>query len=289
MIKSLASILILSFSIYSEGRPLQEPNRSLQTDDAVVVVENIENEFKVKVKVRQTVVGTPATCGKGRLAQAADALFMVYVDPVTDVRTCKIFKNADACFEQEIEIGCDKYRNVAEMQLYTRDVTFATSLQVQNPRVGRCYGNTDMISKTMYKTFSFPCLLNIQGQQCQYDSDCPSDYYCSSLGCNAYAKVGEKCGYYDLRNWNVCDPKTSFCNEPMSCLGKSGGICEAYGGGCATSSDCRVDQYCNTRLSKCMPRLRKQGECCTDHILQCKQGTTCKGKTVNSTNKKMCA
>jgi len=61
MIKSLASILILSFSIYSEGRPLQEPNRSLQTDDAVVVVENIENEFKVKVKVRQTVVGSQAS------------------------------------------------------------------------------------------------------------------------------------------------------------------------------------------------------------------------------------
>jgi len=59
MIKSLALILLLSFSVYSEGRRLQEPNRSLQTDDAVEAVENIEDEFKVKVKVRQTVVGTP--------------------------------------------------------------------------------------------------------------------------------------------------------------------------------------------------------------------------------------
>lgn len=275
MISSLHFTLLCAIIGLTDAR-LFETERELEAPlEPVTFISSNETAFTVNVKLRQTLVGSPRRCFTKNTVQSADTFFVVYTDPTTRELTCEIFRDANACFEKDLVIGCDKYRNVAEIQVYTRDELFTTQDKVTNPKVDNCLGMSEEIGKTKKSLHSFECLSSGDSQDCDLDSDCPSGYHCSSFGCDAYAKVGEQCGYYDLNNWNLCDPATSYCDDPMSCIGDFRGTCVAYRNKCTTTEDCRSNFYCDTKVNRCVPRNRDAGECCTDHVLQCKPSLTC--------------
>ena len=261
----------------------KQMRRALQGDGAITVVQPGEGVHTLRVA--QTFFGNPGLCEEGSKNQAM-MFFATFLDPDTLEPTCGVFqRDAGACFEQTVVIGCDPETNTASIDLYIRDEVYSGSMVTENPMIGRCRaGQEEVIRRAIKISETFNCISPVEGgdgfpNTCsEFRDDCLEGAYCNyseELGyhCKTYVSVGTNCEGDSIDGQsNKCDPVSSFCLKPHICFDPSAtGTCSPYLGICQQDSDCGSSAYCDEVMGVCKEKL-KPGDCCTPNVDECDNG-----------------
>ena len=237
------------------------------------------------IKVSQKVLGKPGDCE----SDSADIFFATFLGPTDLQPTCGVFqRNANACFEQTVDVACDPQTNTATIDVYVRDRDFPVSETTENPKIGRCKAGPHELIRRAYKySETFDCTSGPGGVvgagTCTENSnECLPGHYCSlskALGyhCKEYASIGSNCGGEVLDGAeSQCNPDESYCLVTADCLiADTFGTCTAYSGNCsADTAACGADEYCDQSAGMCKAKLDK-GNCCDQQNDACKDGLYC--------------
>jgi hypothetical protein len=145
-------------------------DRSLQSGELPIEA-LVTEEDSVTVRLRQTLFGDASKCGEDAVDPDDIALFLfaIYKQPVDGGELdCEFFFKEDACWTEDLEIGCDPLTSLATIDLYIRDFKLSgLDDQVQNPHVMYdndpsriCIGPHATVGKTVKQTATFECALD---------------------------------------------------------------------------------------------------------------------------------
>jgi len=234
----------------------------------------------VTVRITQNLFGNFEDCYSPDPSIEAMLMFAVYTPANFKEKYCFIERDVNPCWAKNIRIACDPLTNTATIDLYVRDEIYSARAKVPNPYVGNCYGDAEILTRTVKFSQTFECKAPLP-ITCSSDADCtvgnwcaPGSLFSDPTVCKPYANVGDSCGgNVPSGTESKCNPTDAICLETFSCMGGTDfpGKCVAHGGACKSSSDCTAAEYCD---GVCKP-LRKEHECCEPSTAPCESGFDC--------------
>jgi len=280
--KKYAALALVPFLFLANGDAAHQKTQLLRRNKGTTSLSSLgqgsitlveSSDTMLRVTISQTLFGSPQKCEKTDAKSTAALMVATYLDPDTLKLTCGLFKrDANACFNKSVWVGCDPATNTATIDLYVKDETFTGAQKVNNPKLDKCnLGGADVVPKAIKISASFDCFGNNSGPgfvggpgTCSDTTDeCGSGTYCNfsemrGYECKQYVSIGDSCGGYTIFGEDSrCNPNEAYCFFPKYCeIPDIPGECTAYGKVCKTDADCQDSTLaCDTSAGRCIEKL----------------------------------